>query len=173
MGAVAAIWGVLGVFLLIGSAVYRLIPIAVDALTQSLAWYHWTTLLLWLLFMLYSEGYRGFQLGFSPSVAARARYLKDHPRFWHVLFAPLFCMGYFHATKRRRRTSILVTLMIVIFVVLIHQLVQPWRGIVDVGVVAGLVWGLGSLVVSSYLAFTSEGFDYSPEIPAGPPDQAS
>jgi hypothetical protein len=172
-GAVAAIWGVLGVFLLIGSAVYRLIPIAVDALTQTLAWYHWTSLLLLLVFMLYSEGYRGFQLGFSPRVAARAKYLRDHPRFWHVLFAPLFCMGYFHATRRRQYTSFLVTLMIVLFVILAHQLVQPWRGIVDVGVVAGLVWGLGSLVVFSYVAFASEGFDYSPDIPVGLPDQAS
>jgi len=172
-GAFAAGWGVLGVFLLIGSAIYRLIPIAVDALTQTLTWYHWATLLLLLFFMLYSEGYRGFQLGFSPRVAARAKYLKDHPSFWHVLFAPLFCMGYFHATKRRKYTSILVTLTIVLFVVLVHRLIQPWRGIVDLGVVAGLVWGLGSLVVFSYLAFTSESFDYSPDTPVGLPDQAS
>jgi len=172
-GAVAASWGVLGVFLLISSAVYRLIPIAVDALTETLAWYHWTTLLLLLVFMLYSEGYRGFQLGFSPRVAARAKYLRYHPRFWHALFAPLFCMGYFHATKKRQYTSILVTLTIVIFVVLAHQLVQPWRGILDVGVVAGLVWGLGSLVVFSYVAFTSEKFDYSPDIPVGLSNQAS
>ncbi len=171
-GAFAAVWGVLGVFLLIGSAVYRLIPIAMDALTQTLAWYHWTTLLLLLLLMLYSEGYRGFQLGFSPRVAARAKYLRDHARFWHVLFAPLFCMGYLHATKRRQRTSILVTVTIILFVVSVHRLVQPWRGIVDIAVVAGLAWGLGSLLVFSYLAFTSEDFDYSPDVPVCLPDEA-
>ena len=39
-------------------------------------------------------------------------------------------------------TSILVTTGIVVMVVLARQLAQPWRGIVALGVVAGLVWGL-------------------------------
>ena len=61
--------------LLLGSAVYRLTPIALDALSSPLEWRHWTVLAAVLFFMAYAEGYRAFQLGFSPRVAARARYL--------------------------------------------------------------------------------------------------
>jgi glucose uptake protein GlcU len=55
-------------------------------------------------------------------------------------------MGYVHATPRRRIMSIALSCMIVCFVLLARMLPQPWRGIVDVGVVAGLVVGVGSIV---------------------------
>jgi len=74
-------------------------------------------------------------------------------------------MGYFHATTRRRIKSTLLTVVIVIFVILVQRLDQPWRGIVDVGVVAGLLWGLATLTVFSYLALSQRDFGYSPEVP--------
>jgi hypothetical protein len=164
-GKLRALWGLLGVSLLLGSAVYRLAPLAMDALTHDLRWYHWLFLAFVLLFMAYAEGYRAFQQGFSPRVAARARYLTNHRNTLHALLAPLFCMGYFHAPKRRRVTSISVTLGIIILIILVRLLPQPWRGIVDAGVVVGLAWGLLSLVVFSFQAFTSKRFNYSPEVP--------
>ena len=39
-----------------------------------LAWFHWVALAASLLFMGYAEGYKGFQLRFSPRAAARALY---------------------------------------------------------------------------------------------------
>ncbi len=164
-GNLKALWGVAGVLALLGSAVYRMTPLAAGAFTYDLRWYHWVFLLLILLFMAYAEGYRAFQQGFSPRVAARARYLRNHRNTLHAFLAPLFCMGYFHATKRRQITSLLVTAGIVILVVLVRFLPQPWRGIVDAGVVVGLAWGLVSLVIFSYRAFTGEQFGYSPEVP--------
>jgi hypothetical protein len=96
--------------------------------------------------MVWAEGYKGFHLAFAPRVVARANYLANNPRPVHVLLAPLFCMGYVHATPRRRIMSIALSCMIVCFVLLARMLPQPWRGIVDVGVVAGLVVGVGSIV---------------------------
>jgi hypothetical protein len=56
-------------------------------------------------------------------------------------------MGLFGA---RRRTTVAVwsvTVGIVVLVVLVRLLPQPWRGIVDAGVVVGLGWGLIALAV--------------------------
>jgi hypothetical protein len=165
MGTGGAVWGIGGVSLLLGSAIWRLAPLAMDAFSFTLLWYHWLSLGLIVLFMCYAEGYRGFQQRFSPRVAARARYLREHPRPLHVLLSPFFCMGYFHATRRRKITSISLTLGIIVLVLLVRLLPQPWRGIIDTGVVLGLLWGLVSLWILSVLAFVSEEFDYSPEVP--------
>ena len=160
-----ALWGVSGVLLLLGSAVYRLTPLAIEAFSYDWTWRHWCSLALMTFFMAYAEGYRAFQQGFSPRVAARARYLRDHPNFVHALLAPLFCMAYFHAPRRRRITSISVTAGIVILVVLVRLLPQPWRGIIDGSVVVGLAWGLVSLTLFGYRALMAEQFPFSPEVP--------
>jgi len=165
MGVFGAFWGLAGVALLLGSAIYRLTPLAIDAFTYDWSWYHWLSFALMLFFMAYAEGYRAFQLGFSPRVAARARHLRDHPNALHAILAPLFCMAYFHAPKRRQIVSISVTAGIIVLVVLVRLLEQPWRGIIDGSVVVGLAWGLVSLIVFGYQAITVEHFSYSPEVP--------
>jgi hypothetical protein len=165
MGTFGAIWGLAGIVLLLGSAVYRLSCLAVNAFSFDFFWYHWLFLIFIVLFMGYAEGYRGFQQRFSPRVAARAKYLRENPRGLHIALGPFFCMGYFHATRRRKITSISLTLGIVILVMLVRLLPQPWRGIIDAGVVLGLIWGLVSLFIFGILAFTSKRFDYSPEVP--------
>jgi len=165
MGILGAIWGLTGVLLLLGSAVYRLTPLAIDAFSYAFTWYHWLSLFLILLFMAYAEGYRGFQKGFSPRVAARALYLKNHPRLLHSLLGPFFCMGFFHASRRRKITSFSVTSGIIVLIILVRFLAQPWRGIIDAGVVVGLAWGLVSLIIFSLQAFTSKEFLYLPDVP--------
>lgn len=165
MGIFGAIWGLTGILLLIGSAVYRLTPLAIDAFSHVFTLYHWLSLFLILFFMAYAEGYRGFQKGFSPRVAARALYLKNHPRLLHSLLGPFFCMGFFYASRRRKITSFSVTSGIIVLIILVRFLAQPWRGIIDAGVVTGLAWGLVSLVIFSLRAFTAKEFKYSPDVP--------
>jgi len=165
MGTFGAIWGLTGVFLLLGSAVYRLSVIAQAAFSYDLGWQHWITLLSCVFFMAYAEGYRAFQQRFSPRVAARAKYLRNHPNVLHALFAPLFCMGFFHATRRRKITSVSVTAGIIVLIVLVRLLPQPWRGIIDLSVVVGLAWGIVSLGIYSVQAFSSGDFDYPPDVP--------
>ena len=48
--------------------------------------------------------------------------------------------------------------------VAVHQLVQPWRGILDAGVVVGLSWGLASFVYSLQQAFVTGEYARSPEL---------
>ncbi|KEA63512.1 hypothetical protein ADIMK_2291 [Marinobacterium lacunae] len=165
LGAVAAIWGFVGICMLFGSAIYRLGPMAMDLPVQGFSWYHWAALIFSIIFMGFAEGYRGFQQNFSPRVAARIRYLSNNVTPMRVILAPVFCMGFFHAKRRRQIVSFCLTAGIVVLVLLVRQLDQPWRGIIDVGVVLGLSWGILSLAVFTYQAFTRNDFDYSPETP--------
>jgi hypothetical protein len=163
-GWVGAIWGFAGVALLLGFAIYRLTPLAVTALEMPLTGLQWTVLVVFVLFMAFSEGYRGFQKAFSPRVAARARYLRANPTPTRVLLAPFFCMAYFDAPRRRRIAAYALTLGVILLVVLVHQLDQPWRGIIDAGVVIGLAWGLLATFVFWIQALTRPEFGVSPEV---------
>lgn len=165
MGILGAIWGLGGVALLLIYTIYRLTPMATEAFTYNFYWYHWAVLIVNTGLMLLLEGYRGFQKGLSPRMAARAKYLAGHPNLLHSLLAPLFCMGYFYIVKRRQISTIILTVVIIGFILLVRLLDQPWRGIVDVGVVMGLSWGLASTVIFGVQAFTQDTFNHSPEIP--------
>jgi hypothetical protein len=165
LGRFGAVWGIGGVCLLLAYAVYRLSGIAMNAFVVDFQWYHWLVLISNTFFMAYSEGYKGFQLAFSPRVAARARHLLHHPQLLHVFLAPLFCMGYFHTTRRRLIVTYTIVFCILVFILIFQQISQPWRGILDVGVVVGLCWGLVSLIWFSFQAMAAKSFKYSPEIP--------
>lgn len=165
LGLAGLLWGLAGILFLLGGAIYRLAPYALDALTYPLTTLQWTVLIGNILFMAWSEGYKGFQLSFSPRVAARLRWLYDHPCPLLVISAPLFSLGLIHAPPKRRVIFFALTTMIIILIVLIRLLEQPWRGVLDAGVVIGLIWGTTSLLWFVVLAFTRKDFNYSPELP--------
>jgi hypothetical protein len=75
-------------------------------------------------------------------------------------------MGYFHATRRRQITSWSLTLGIIALVIGVRYLVQPWRGIIDAGVVVGLAWGVVAVGWFAVRGLTAPTFAYSPEVPA-------
>ncbi len=163
-GIVGALWGILGIQILLIAAVYRLTPFAIDTFSYDLYWYHIIFLVISLFFMAFFEGYMGFQRRFSPRVASRARYLRDNPRTDLIILAPFFCMAYFHAPLKRKITSVSLTIFIILMIIAVRKLSQPWKGIVDVGVVIGLIWGIISIAIYSYQAFTHDIFDHPPEI---------
>ncbi len=150
---------------LLGFGIFRLFPIAMDAFSYQLEWYHQLCLVANVSYLAYAEGYRGFQKKFSPRVVARMKYLKSNPNMKHTLLAPLFCMGYICSTKQRKILNISLLIGIVFLIVLIRFLNQPWRGIIDVGVVIGLVWGVCSIFLMTIKAFVGGGTEYNPEIP--------
>ncbi len=163
-GIIGATWA-LGAWLLIMLwAIFRLSRLTHEAFAFEFSWLHWLALVANLMFMAWSEGYRGFQLNFSPRLAARAKHLRENPHPIRVILAPLFCAGYFHTTRRRQAAISILTVSIVILILVVHQLPQPWRGIIDAGVVLGLTWGLVTMIHQAILAFTSARFDVSPEI---------
>ena len=139
-------WGIGGIILLLSFAVYRLAPMALALESLPLSLLHWAALIFSIVYMAYAEGYKGFHRGFAPRVVIRASYLGQHPRVSHLLLAPIFCMGYIYATRRRKLLSFGLSTMIVCFVLIARMLPQPWRGIVDAGVVTGLIIGIGSIL---------------------------
>jgi hypothetical protein len=113
IGLFGTVWGLAGFILLLVYTIIRLTPLAIEAFMFEFRWDHWVVLLLNTTFMAYAEGYRGFQKGFSPRVAARAKYLNSHPNLLYALLGPLYCMGYFHITKRRQISTIALTIAII------------------------------------------------------------
>lgn len=170
VGRAAAAWGVIGVTALLLNAVVRLTPVALQgfAAYRLDAW-QWALAAGNVAFMAYFEGYRGFQQGFSPRVVARALHLARHPRPLHVALAPLFCMGLVHASRRRLVTSWTLLLSIVGIVLAVRTVAQPYRGIVDAGVVVGLGWGLAAIAASAWRAMAGDPPRVSPELPPSPP----
>jgi hypothetical protein len=165
IGLIGAIWGLAGFSLLLIYTIFHLTPIAIEAFSFQFRWYHWLVLVLNTILMAYYEGFRGFQKGFSPRVVARASYLIHHPNVLHSLLGPIFCTGYFYTSKRRKIATIALTIGIIILIFLVRLLDQPWRGIIDLGVVVGLSWGLISLLIFTVQAITSAEFNHSPEVP--------
>ena len=158
-------WAIGGTLLLLVQALYKLWPMAAEALELGLEPIHWVCVPLWMGFMAYTEGYRGFWQRFSPRAAVRAEWLARHPTPLLVLLAPLMAMGMVHANRRRLIGSWLLLAGIVLIVVIVRQLPQPWRGVVDSGVLVGL--SIGSLSVLWFAIRTLAG--RPPVIPADLP----
>ncbi len=165
LGWIGWCWGLAGFLGLLVFAIVRLAPIAWQALQQSLGWAHWLVFGVNLVMMAYYEGYKGFQKGYSPRVVARAEYLRAHPGWLAVLLAPAFCMAYFHSTRRRMVSVWILTVTIVMLVVLIRLLPQPWRGLLDAGVVLGLSWGVVATVVAAVQVMSGAREPVNPDLP--------
>jgi hypothetical protein len=162
-----ALWGIAGVLALLCNAIYRLTPYALELPQLALTAVEVAVLGGWVAFNAYAEGYRAFHRMFSPRVVARARTLAGAPWF-HVVLAPLYCMGLFHATRKRLLVSWTVTVAIIAIVIVVRGLAQPWRGIVDAGVVVGLAIGVVSIVYHYARALAG----HAMPVPADLPEQS-
>ncbi|NVJ66804.1 MAG: hypothetical protein HWE16_09955 [Gammaproteobacteria bacterium] len=138
----AQAWALLGFTAILSYAIYRLSGHFLTAWQMSFEWYHWLLLAINCVFMAYSEGYKGFQKSYSIKFANRLKALDQKPSFIRKLLAPLFCMNYFAASKKNMILAYILTIAIIILVIIFNQIPQPWRGILDAGVVVGLTWGL-------------------------------
>ncbi len=142
---VAVVWGVGGVLALLSQAIVKLTPIALEPLGSSLAWPAILAYAFSVVFMAYSEGWRGFHRKFSPRVVARAAWLADNPRPLWLALAPAFCTGLIGASRKRMIVAWVLPMAIVVLVLVVRMFPQPWRGAVDAGVVVGLTIGCASI----------------------------
>lgn len=150
------LWGV-GVSLwILAMAISGLIPHVMDSINYSMDVLQWCSAALAVLIMAYVEGYRAFYLSFSPMVIARSLHLSLYPptsaRFHFVVFLlyPLYVFGLVYAPRKRLIISWLAVVMVGGFVVAVHFLPVPWRGIVDGAVIVGLSLGILSMLYFLY-----------------------
>ena len=54
---------------------------------------------------------------------------------------------------RQLITTYGLTVAIVILIIVFHRLDQPWRGVLDAGVVVGLSWGIVTIVICAIKTF--------------------
>jgi hypothetical protein len=159
-------WAILGVGIILGQAIWKLFPLAMEIFQkQDLTVLQWIMLGLWLIFMGYTEGYRGFQKAFCPRVVSRAWTLNSSSPLHHIILAPLYSMGYFYATKKRKIVSWALTTGIVGIVLLVKLFPYPYRHIVDAGVVLGLSYGLITLFVFYFRAIMGNKPTANPDLP--------
>ena len=150
-------WGVLQVVTILGNAIKRLIPIALQPFQrQDLLLHHWITLISWVLVMGYTEGYKAFHLKFSPLVVKRAFKIADNASFLNIVIAGPFSMGLFGATKKRMIISWSISVGVLVLVKLVKELPYPWRSIVVSGVVVGLGIGTLSILYHTFKVFFSK-----------------
>ncbi len=145
---VVMLWGVGGVLALLGRALWRLTPLAWQPIESgSLSALQIALYVGWVVFNGYGEGYRAFQKAFCPRVVARAHYVATRGTRLQALLAPFFCLSLFHANRKGLTVAWTMVVVIALLVKLLRVTPQPWRGIVDGGVVVALTWGALALVV--------------------------
>lgn len=148
----ATIWGSFGVVMILGKSMKRIVPIALEpfnGVSSPLSTFQLGSYIGMCLWFAYVEGYKGFQLKFSPLVVARAQTLKPFTKgspIHHTIFGPFYAMGLFHATKKRKIVSWSVTIGVGLIVAAVKRLPYPWRNIIDAGVIVGLSWGSLSII---------------------------
>ena len=144
---VLGVWGVVQVVSVLANAIKRLYPIALQPFIQKdLLPYHWAMYVLWSLYMGYAEGYKAFQLKFSPMVVQRAFSLADKPSVLNYVLAGPYSMGLFGAPRKRMIVSWCITAGVFSLVKVVKMMPYPYRSIVDAGVVVGLSYGTLSIV---------------------------
>ena len=113
MRKLIAIWGLFGIVLLVGRALWRLTPIALEPIEAGMmGTWHWIGMVVWVLINAYAEGYRGFHKRYSPRTVARAFYLVENPTPIRSLCPDLLC-GPVGATQKVLITSWVILLMVI------------------------------------------------------------
>jgi hypothetical protein len=149
-------WGVAGVLLLFGRAIWRLAPLAWEPIADgSLSAMQIGLYAAWVVFNAYSEGYRAFQKAFCPRVVGRAYHVAQNPTLLQALLAPAYCLSLFHANRRGLTVAWIMLGVIALLVALLRITPQPWRGIIDGGVVVALVWGSVVMLIMASRALVS------------------
>ncbi|MEO0606165.1 MAG: hypothetical protein AAF211_32345 [Myxococcota bacterium] len=159
------LWATGGVVAILMQAVWRLTPRALTVFDGTLGAGYLLVAALWVAFMAYAESYRGFHRMFNPRVIVRAAGVAERPTPLHVALAPLVAMGLVHGTPRRLLVSRMLVAGIVVLILLVRWLPEPWRAIVDLGVVVGLLLGMLSLVTMAGRAALGSPPSVDPEFP--------
>ena len=149
MGRLARFWGVGGILGVIGYGVFQLGQRAAQVPSYELMWYHWGVLVLTTAALIYVKAYKAFYRSLAPRIAARADQVRRHPTPLRVLLAPLYCMGYFDVDPGTQLRMVVITLAMILLVVIVSLVPEPWRAILDIAIAVALALGFGFILKAS------------------------
>lgn len=144
------IYSIGGVIAIFSSAIYRLYPHVHESFSYEFSALNWFVLIVYLIIMIVGKGYFALHRSFVPRVIDRSEFLINNGNLLDKLLAPLYCMGFFKAPKKRMIISYLMISIIISFIVSASKISQPWRGIIDSGVIIGLSLGIFSLLLLGF-----------------------
>jgi len=170
MRMASSVWGVSGVVYILAKAIRRLVPIALEPFKAGavpLSTFQLSAYIGTVLMFAYAEGYKGFQCKFSPLVVSRSFTIFNGSGtpIHHVLLAPAYSMGLFHATKKRTIVSWSVTIGVAAIVATVKRLSYPWRNVLNAGAAVGLTWGAISILVHYVQALRTGTMPADPALP--------
>jgi hypothetical protein len=142
-------WALAGLVLLLGRASVSLTlkgyheVVAPGLLTPV----EWMALAGIALLFVWGEGWMALHRKWAPRVAGRIRDLDAELGALGLVLAPLHAVGLVGAPRRTLVRTWSGVAAIVVAVVLVRQLAQPWQGMIKLGVAGALALGVVSLTV--------------------------
>jgi len=141
------IWGVANVIAILGNALKRLFPVAMQPfVNKDILPIHYAMYAIWSLYMAYAEGYKAFHLKFAPMVVNRAFHLHENKSLLNIVLAGPYSMGLFAASCKCMIVSWSITAGVFALISVVKHLPYPYRSLVDGGVVVGLSLGTASIL---------------------------
>jgi hypothetical protein len=159
------LWGAGAVVLSLLDAIVRLSRVALEGVSHGmLRGPQLAFTLVWIVVIVYGEGYRAFGSVLAPRMAARLLHLARGGRPFARALAPLHALSLFDTPPRRMLSAWILLAGIVTVVLIVRKLPQPWRGSVDLGVVLALSWGAVAIVRECVLAWRTGRGRADPEL---------
>lgn len=152
---IARVWAFAGVVLLLGRASVTLTWKGYQeilASPQTLAGADWAVLVSVIVFFVWGEGWLALHRRWAPRVLKRILDLAPTTAIGTVLPGPLYAMGLVGAPRRTLIRTWIGVATIVMAVVLVRAMHQPWRAMVKLGVGGALALGVASLVLRAVRA---------------------
>lgn len=135
-------WALLGVVVLLSTAVARLAARGIETLRNGLTPWEWGALVGLTATFVYGEGVRALQRRWVPHLLDRVRRLRGERDVLLRLAAPLYGLSLVGASPRALFRAWAGTAAIVAAVMVVRAFPEPWRGITDLAVAAAVGWGL-------------------------------
>lgn len=142
----APIWGAAGVCFLFVFAVLRLGTRGIGTIQGGLGGLEWAALITLTVIFAYGEGYRALVRQWVPGLFRRLGRLRKESNVVLRLLAPAYALALITPDGGQRLRAWLGTGAIVVAIIVVSRLPDPWRGIVDFAVAVALLIGLIDIV---------------------------
>lgn len=148
-GRLATMWALAGSAVVLTHAAVRLGAQGLDTVRNGLGSGEWLALVVLTTAFVYGEGVLALERRFIPHLVDRSRRLAGEGSAALRILGPLYAFSLVGAPARALVRAWAGVAAIVLAVVTVRALPDPWRGIVDLAVAAALAWAVVALLRQS------------------------